>query len=93
MEQLSLTTPMTSPSVTFYKVRHLNLTVSPPVIDWTVIDNNGVTLSGAYNGETAAVLLNALNTGDCRAISMQRKIILRLQADGYLGAGTVEGTP
>lgn len=93
MEQLTLTAPISSPSVTLYKVQRLTLTVSPPVIDWTMIDNNGVTLSGAYNGDVAVTLLNQLNTGDCRTVSLQRKIILRLQADGYLAAGTVEGTP
>lgn len=93
VEQLDLTAPITAPSVTFYKVQSLTLTVNPPVIDWTVVDNNGVTTSGAYNGTTAATLLGQLNRGNFSVNSLQKQIILRLQADGYLGAGTVGGTP
>ena len=93
IEQLDLTTPVPMPFVSFYKVQRLSITVTPPVIDWTVVDNNGVTVTGTYGGSTATTLLNQLNTGNFTVNSLQKQIILRLQADGYLGAGTVSGSP
>ena len=92
-EQLDLTTPIQGSAITSYKVLQLTLGTTPPVIDWTVVDNTGKTMSGSYNGSIAATFLNQINTGNFTVTSLQKKIILRLQADGKLGAGTVSGSP
>ena len=93
IEQLDLATPITGSAITSYKVLQITLGTTPPVIDWTVVDNTGKTLSGSYNGPLAVTLLSQINTGNFTVTSLQKKIILQLQADGKLGAGTVTGTP
>ena len=93
VEQLDITTPIEGQSVTTYKVAQLTISTTPPVIDWTVVDNTGKTISGTYNGATATTLLNQLNTGNFKVTSLQKQIILRLQVDGYLPSGTITGTP
>ena len=93
IEQLDLTTPITGQSVTAYKVLSLYMGTSPPVIDWTVGDNLGGTFSGSYNRTEAATLLSILNTANLTTNSLQKRVITKLQTDGYLPSGTITGTP
>lgn len=92
MEQLDIT-PIAQPSVTSYKVAHLNIGTEPPCVDVTVVDNTGGTKSVTYSGATAATLLGQLNRGNFSVTSLQKAIINRLVSDGHLPAGSVTGTP
>lgn len=93
METLELTAAQTQPSVTGYTVERLNITRSPACIDITVADNNGKTTSHTYSGAAATSLLSTLNTGNFSTNSLQKQILNKLKADGFLPAGTVSGTP
>ena len=93
MESLTLTSAQTQPSVTTYTVEALNIRRNPPCIDWTVSDNNGKTTSGSYTGAQGQSLLATLNTGNFSVNSLQKQILNKLKADGFLPAGTVSGTP
>ncbi|MDO8547857.1 MAG: hypothetical protein Q7R68_10940 [Nitrospirales bacterium] len=93
MEQLDLTTPISGQSVTSYKVLRLNLGTTPPVIDWAVVDNNGKTFSGSYNGAEGAALLSILNTANLTTNSLIKRVMTKLQADGLIPSGTVSGMP
>ena len=59
----------------------------------TVADNTGKISSFTYNGAVAVTLLTQLNRGNFSVTSMQKAIINRLVADGFLPAGSVSGTP
>ena len=93
METLGLTAAQTQPSVTSYTVERLNITRLPACIDWTVSDNNGKTTSGTYSGAEGATLLGTLNRGNFSVNSLQKQMLNKLKADGFLPAGTVSGTP
>ena len=93
MEQLDLSSPVTQPSVTSYTVERLSIQRSPACIDVTAKDNNGKETAVTYNGATAQTLLGQLNKGNFTVNSLQKQVINRLIADGYLPAGSVTGTP
>jgi len=46
-----------------------------------------------YLDADAVNLMNALNTADLRNNSLRRRVLNKLLADGYLGSGTISGTP
>lgn len=101
-EKLVLTTPVTPVSTANLVVVHLEL-------DWPgehimvrlrVVDStNGVLpldpLTFYYNGSNAIALMRNLNTNCFTAPnpSFQKKILQKLQADNFIGAGSVTGTP
>ena len=93
METLNLSSSQTQPNVTSYTVEALNIRRNPPCIDWTVVDNNGKTTSGTYSGAEGATLLGTLNRGNFSVNSLQKQMLNKLKADGFLPAGTVSGTP
>lgn len=100
-ETLDLTTSITYPTpppVTRYHVRRV-LIEREPFARFAVLvvgDDNTqkqITYSDEDGGTTIATLLAALNTANLSTKSLQRRILERLVADGYLPAGTVTGTP
>lgn len=93
METLSLTSPVTPPTVTGYTVERMDITRSPASITVTVKDNNGKEYVIPYTGAAGASLLTTLNTSDFRTNSLQKQTLNKLKADGHLPAGTVSGTP
>ena len=97
MEQLVLTTPTTA-TTTQYAVRGLVLSRNPTAIDEsfvrvTVEDNFGVKSAHEYSGAEAAALLTQLNTMNFSTVSLQKRLLQKLVADGKLPPGTVTGTP
>ena len=91
-EQLDLTTPITTPSITSYKVIKLILDIEGQGIIITLKSNTNERLEVAYNGPEALTLIVAMNKMNFTTTSMQKKILQKLIADGKL-PGTVSGTP
>ena len=91
-EQIDLTTPITSPSITSYKVVKLILDVEGQGIIITLKSNTNDRLEIAYNGSDALTLILAMNKMNFTTTSMQKKILQKLIADGKL-PGTIFGSP
>lgn len=95
-EQVDLSTPITKPSITSYRVRSITMdwgvTVDQAFISITVIGPNNEESHFSYERQTARTLLNQLNTMNLTSNSLQRRILARLIADQHL-AGTIAGTP
>ena len=100
MEELALTAPVTV-STTTSKYRVITVTFGmemtmPPAEPGAVLielkDNNDASSSYQYTGDTAIDMIKWLNTANLTVKSMQKRILERLSADGYL-PGTVVGTP
>lgn len=91
-EQLNLTTPITAPSTTTYKVIFLAMQWPQGQVTIELADENGKTTGYSYNGAEATSLMAALNTANLSVKSLQRRILEKLVSDGKL-TGTVSGTP
>ncbi len=89
-EQLTLTTPQ---SVTTYAVQSLILDWPLARIKVAVKDSRGENFHATYIGAEATNLMIALNKANLSILSLQRRILERLVADGKLPAGTVTGSP
>lgn len=63
------------------------------------VNANGVAAQGgrvvhaSYGGAMAITLMTALNKANLSTKSLHKRIIEQLQADGRLGAGTINGSP
>ena len=91
-ETLVLTTPITAPSITEYSVASLTLNWEGQRIDIVLVEPGGQRYTKSYTGATATTLMVALNKLDLSVKSLQRRILERLAADGFL-PGTISGTP
>lgn len=93
-EEVTLATPEVRPEIrtTAYRVRALFLDWEGSRIVVHLRGTNGELREVAYTAETAATLMRALNRADLSTASLQRRILSRLVADGFL-AGAVSGTP
>lgn len=85
-EQLDLTTA--------YSVRELNLNRDQDASITVRLRNlaTGEQFAHRYEGAVAATLIIQLNKADLTVQSLERRILLRLVADGLL-TGTVSGAP
>lgn len=92
MEQLDLTTPETKPSNTYYRVERISFDWPAKVIHVQLKGQTGEVKSHTYAGVTAETLMIQLNKLDLSAISLHKRILNRLIADGVIG-GTVSGVP
>lgn len=91
-EIVTLTVPVTTPNLTTYTVRAISLDLDVPAIVIRLRGTNGEIKTCSYNGVTATNLIIALNKLDMSAMSLQRRILARLIADGEI-AGVVSGSP
>lgn len=91
-ELITLTTPVTPPTLTTYTVRQLVLDRDIPRIEILLRGNNGESFRHTYTSTTATAFLNNLNTRNFTSTSMQTEILKRLNADGVL-VGSVSGSP
>jgi hypothetical protein len=103
-EELTLTTPTTVPK-TKWKLAIFSVNVLVQMLTIEVYADSGERIVAIY--PTPAVIgplgtlqpsgkeaLSSLNTANNSAgTSMVKRILQRLQTDGYVGAGTVTGTP
>lgn len=92
-EQVTLTSPITFPSITFYKVAELRLQrQDPPHIYIRLVGTNGEHFDHSYEGSAALNLIIALNKANLSTISLEKRIFNQLIGDGVL-SGTVSGNP
>jgi hypothetical protein len=94
-EKLTLTTPVAS-SITEWSIASFAIDVEAGSLRIGLKDNNGARRFIGYpNATTTAAqtlaLIDALNTANLSTKSLRRRILERLQADGFLGAGTFSG--
>jgi hypothetical protein len=102
-EQIDLDNPVppTTPPVTDYRVKSVLMDVDgvgvnitePGLLAITLKDNNGHVTSYQYTGNTAIEMIKHLNTANMTVKSMQKRILEQLKRDGFIGSGTVSGTP
>lgn len=94
-EKLTLATPV-SKTTTEWVIAYFTVDVETMSIAVVVKDNVGERKEVRYpNAATTQAqtntLINGLNTADLSVKSLRRRILERLQADGYLGAGALSG--
>ena len=92
MELITLTTPVSTPSITTWRVSSLLLDWDAAVIAIRLRGSGGETLHHAYTGPTATTQMVALNKVNLTSNSLHKRIIQRLIDDGML-AGTISGSP
>lgn len=95
-EEISLTNPITTPSITTWKVTSLLLRTTPdPVIEVILVGSNGKIRQFSYTEENDDPLtkIKALNKANLSTKSLEKRILEQLQADYPELAGTVTGTP
>jgi hypothetical protein len=100
-ETVTLVTPIVRPPTTSIKIERvvLDIVAKSVYIQW--LGDDGSAGSASYPtpapaGSTqpsGATLLNTLNTANLSSNSLVRRILGRLQTDGYIGTGAVTGTP
>jgi hypothetical protein len=88
-EKLTLTAPISKPSIAEWSIAKFEVNVENAEIVVTVKGDNGEYKTVRY--ESAATLINSLNTANLTIKSLRRRILERLQADGHLGAGNFSG--
>jgi hypothetical protein len=93
-ETLTLTTAEITPqiSTTDYRVVRLWLGWDEQLIVIQLRGTNGERREFRYEGQTAIDLMVALNKANLTIKSLQRRLLERLVADGFL-AGAVTGAP
>ncbi len=107
-ETVTLTSPITHPNVTGFTLTKVTWVVDPPAsasvyIEWK--GQTGEAFAASYptpapsdhpSQPTGVALLNNVNkpctSGPCQNKSMMNRIIQELQADGYIGPGTISGS-
>ena len=100
-ESISLTAPITKPTQTTILLDRVTVDITAQSIYVQWLGNNGEIGSAAYptpaplgsSQPSGATLLHNLNTANFTVTSLVKNILLRLQTDGYVPAGTVIGTP
>ena len=92
-EILTLTSPITKPSVTTYVVLFLSLDWGNSRIVVRVQGSDASEIEAVYEGATAVALMTVLNTSNLTTTSLYKRVIQKLQTDGKLPAGNITGTP
>jgi hypothetical protein len=93
-EALTLTTPVTKPSLTVWHVARLTLDWDANTVIVQLKGNNGEDLAKSYDATTnptGAVLMVGLNKANLTTRSLNQRIFDRLVADGVV-VGAVTGT-
>jgi hypothetical protein len=91
-EQLDLAVPIVPPTQTSYRLVLLSLDWNSQAIRIVVQASDGEQVPASYNGATAVSLMTTLNSANLTTSSLQKRVLLKLTADGILPAGTVNGT-
>jgi len=95
MEQLDLTNAETTPAIntTFYRVVFLLFNWRAPAEIMIHLEGtNGEIKQFRYEGAAATALMITLNKANLSTISLQKRVLQKLVADGLI-AGTVSGAP
>ena len=91
-EEVTLTTPVTTPSITAWKVSSLHLDWDNSQITIKLKGSNGEAKFHSYGGATALTMMTALNKADLSFNSLHRRVLNRLILDGVV-LGSVTGAP
>lgn len=98
-EQLDLTTPTTK-TTNSWSVSELHLFRTPIRVHIIYKSSQGELVSVVYadnpapvSGKTGADVVKDINTGNFSVNSLQKRILQLGAQDGYIGTGTVSGTP
>ena len=91
MEQLNLKVPEAKPANTSWTITTIQMYWDIKVFHVRLRDSNGAETVFEYNGDAATKVLNDLNNPK-ETGSLQKRVFLKLAADGFL-TGTVAGTP
>lgn len=105
-EIITLTAPIAKPAQTTIKIERLQIDVVQKSISIQWLGNNSEAASAVYptpailnplgspqpSGATLLTALNKMNFAGANP-SLVRRILIQLQTDGYVGAGTISGTP
>jgi hypothetical protein len=83
------------PQLTDYRVIRffIDRSTSEAQLLMAVRSNTDVVVEARYSGAAADTLIAALNTANLSIKSLQRRVLERMVADGFLAAGSVTGTP
>lgn len=101
-EAVTLTTPVAKPAVSTLKVDRVTIDYVSRAVTIQVSDNTGTSVTAYYttpapsekpSQPTGAVLISTLNSANLSASSLVKRVLQRLQTDGYIAAGSVTGTP
>lgn len=101
-EAVTLTSPITKPNTTTIHIQRVTFDIDQKSISVQFIGDDGLAGSAFYptpapasnpTQPTGAALISTVNTGNNTVNSMAKKILQRLQSDGYIPAGNVSGTP
>lgn len=95
MQQLNLTTPITTTRTTYLVTKfHIDgWQDATPVFYVGVVGSDGVNQDFEYRGQQAFDRLSTLNTANLTTKSLEQRILEVLVNDGKLPPGTVSGTP
>lgn len=94
-----LSSPVTYPaptSLTDYQVVMFTIDRQNPARPWILMaarSNTGVIVEARYEGSVAATLISQLNTANLSTKSLQKRILEKMAADGFLAVGSVTGAP
>ena len=92
-EKFDLTTPIVPTSRTFYRIARLTFDWDNQAIRIDLVGSDGTVVGAAYDGALAVSLMTTLNSANMSTISLHKRVLQKLLADGFLPAGTVSGTP
>lgn len=100
-ETLTLASPITKPNQTGIRIDRITVDIEQKAISVSWLGNNGEAGSASYptpapagsSQPTGAVLLATLNTANLTSNSLVKRVLTRLQTDGYIAAGSIAGTP
>ncbi len=93
-EQIDLTAPdQATPGTSTYIVGELHLNWTQGLVSITLVGSNGEVKRVRYGqNDGGRALMISMNTMNFSSVSMQRRIMNKLIADGHL-VGAVSGTP
>lgn len=91
-EIVTLTTPVTTPNLTTYRVVAVAFDWDAATIGIRLRGTNGESRTCGYQGSAATTLMTALNKVDLSTTSLQKRVLQRLIADGEI-AGAISGSP
>lgn len=100
-EIITLTTPITKPNQTIVKLERFIIDVGAKSVMVQWLGENGEVGSAVYPTPAPAgssqpsgqTLISTLNTANLTTTSLAKRVLQRIQLDGYVGAGTIIGTP
>ena len=91
-EQLVLTTPETTASVTTWSIDAMSLDRSAAHVSFRLLGSGGERKTVTVSGADATTYMKALNKRNATVKSNEKWTIEQWQAAGLLGAGSVTGT-